>query len=103
LLVDRSHNISINLATADGLHHCEMFEVVVSLEQGVASEELDKNASYTPNVARETTEEWYSSLNVADPKSIRRISGSRRTLRCRAVRLTVVDDDGTVLLYVKVW
>jgi hypothetical protein len=54
LLVDRSHNISINLATADGLHHCEMFEVVVSLEQGVASEELDKNASYTPNVARET-------------------------------------------------
>jgi hypothetical protein len=54
LLVDGSHNVSINLATADGLHHCQMLEVVVRLEQGVASEEFDQDASYTPDVARET-------------------------------------------------
>lgn len=37
---------------ADVLHHGEVFEVVVGLEQGISSEEFDKDASYTPNVAR---------------------------------------------------
>lgn len=54
LLVDRSDDVSINLATAHSLHHSQMFEVVVCLEQGIAGEEFDQDAPYTPNVAGET-------------------------------------------------
>jgi hypothetical protein len=54
LLVNRSHNISINLATADGLHHGKMLEIVVRLKEGIAGEEFDEDASYTPDIARET-------------------------------------------------
>ena len=31
-----------------------MLQVIVRLKEGVASKELDKNTSYTPDVARET-------------------------------------------------
>jgi hypothetical protein len=54
LLVNRSHNIPINLATADGLHHGKMLEIVVRLKEGIAGEEFDEDASYTPDIARET-------------------------------------------------
>lgn len=54
MLVDRSHNVSIDLATANSLHHRQMLEVVMRLEKGVASEEFDQDTSYTPDIARET-------------------------------------------------
>ncbi len=40
-LVDLLDEVLINLAVNDILHHGEMFEVVVSLEQSVSSEELN--------------------------------------------------------------
>lgn len=37
----------------DLFHHGKMFQVVVCLEKGVASEEFHKDAADTPNIARE--------------------------------------------------
>lgn len=53
MLVDSSNNVSVNLATTDSFHHRKMLEIVVRLEQSVTGKELDKDASYTPDVARE--------------------------------------------------
>lgn len=50
---DQAHEGLVNRGVAHGLHHCQMLQVIVRLEQGVAGEELDKNAAYAPNVARE--------------------------------------------------
>lgn len=36
----------------DSLHHGEVFQVIVSLEQGIASEELDQDAANAPYIAR---------------------------------------------------
>ena len=44
-------NFGVNLSIADRFHHGQVFEVVVCLEQGVASEELDNNAADAPYVA----------------------------------------------------
>ena len=48
-------------------------------------------------------DEWYSSWNVADPKSISRISVFNSTRRCEACLFVVVEDEGIFLLYVNVW
>ena len=48
---DLLHEFRVKLAAANGLHHGEMLEVVVRLKEGVASEELNQNASYAPDVA----------------------------------------------------
>lgn len=36
--------------TYDSLHHCEVFEVVMSLEEGVSCVELHKDATDTPDI-----------------------------------------------------
>lgn len=36
----------------DSLHHGQMLEIIVGLEEGVAGIELDQDASDTPNVTR---------------------------------------------------
>jgi hypothetical protein len=41
----------IDLATANGFHHGQMLKVIVSLKERVASEELDNDTTYAPNVA----------------------------------------------------
>lgn len=43
----------VDPAVAYVFHHGEMFQVVVCLEERISREKLDKNASYTPDVARE--------------------------------------------------
>jgi len=53
LLVDSSDDVSIDLATTHGFHHCQMLKIVVRLEQSVTGEELDKDASYAPDVTGE--------------------------------------------------
>jgi hypothetical protein len=45
--------LCVNLGIAYGFHHGEVFEIVVCLEKGVASEEFDKDASYAPDIAGE--------------------------------------------------
>lgn len=50
---DLTDKCFINRSIAHSLHHCQMLQVIVRLEQGVASEELDKNTTYAPDVARE--------------------------------------------------
>ena len=43
----------VDLATAHSFHHGQMFEVVVGLEKCVSGEELNKNATDAPYIARE--------------------------------------------------
>lgn len=45
------HQRPVDGTTADGFHHGEMFPVLMCLEQSIAREQLDQNASYAPNVA----------------------------------------------------
>ena len=47
------HELWIDLAIADRLHHGQMLEVVMRLEEGIACEEFNKNASYAPDVTGE--------------------------------------------------
>ena len=56
-LVDRS--------VAHGFHHCQMLQIIVRLEQGIACEELDENAAYAPNVAREAPSKVEDDLGSA--------------------------------------
>lgn len=37
----------------DGLHHGQMLQILVSLEQRIAGEEFNQNAANAPNIARE--------------------------------------------------
>jgi len=45
--------VTINSHVDDGFHHGQVFQVVVCLEEGVACEELDQNATNAPNIAGE--------------------------------------------------
>lgn len=45
------NKLGVNLSAADWLHHCQMLEVVVRLEESVSSEEFDEDAPYAPNIA----------------------------------------------------
>lgn len=44
----------VNGLVAHSFHHGQVLEIVVRLEQGISSEELDKDAAYTPDITRET-------------------------------------------------
>jgi len=52
------HNLSdksrVDLGPNDSFHHCEMFKVVMCLEEGVSGEELNQDTTNTPNITRET-------------------------------------------------
>lgn len=50
---DLTDKCFINRGIAHGFHHRQMLQVIVRLEQGIAGEELDKNTTYAPDVARE--------------------------------------------------
>lgn len=50
--LDLPDQLRLNPATAHALHHCEMFEVVMRLEKGITSEELDEDAANAPDIAR---------------------------------------------------
>ena len=50
----------VESAVTDGLHHGEMLEVVVGLEQSIACKELDENAAYAPYIA------WEAPAQVQD-------------------------------------
>jgi hypothetical protein len=50
---DLANECLVDGSVADGFHHCQMLQVIVRLEQGIAGEELDENAAYAPDVARE--------------------------------------------------
>lgn len=45
--------VCVDFAVDNGLHHGQMLEIIVCLEQSVTSKEFDKNATYAPYVARE--------------------------------------------------
>lgn len=51
-LVDGLNEMGIYAMTNNGLHHGQMLQVVVRLEQGVAGKELDEDAPNTPDIAR---------------------------------------------------
>jgi hypothetical protein len=73
----------VNGSVAHGFHHCQMLQVIVRLEQGIAGEELDENASYAPDVARKAPSEVEDDLGSAvvsgrdDGRVILVIKGSR--------------------------
>ena len=48
---DSFDNFRIELSATDGLHHGQMLEVVMRLEECIASKELDKDAAYAPDIA----------------------------------------------------
>ena len=45
--------MAVDPPVAHTLHHSQVLEVVVRLEESVAGEELDKNAADTPNITGE--------------------------------------------------
>lgn len=45
--------MAVDPPVAHALHHSQVLEIIVRLEESVASEELDKNATDTPNIAGE--------------------------------------------------
>lgn len=52
--MDLSNDLTIQLTTTHCFHHGQMFQIVMGLEQGVTSKELDQDASDTPNVTGKT-------------------------------------------------
>lgn len=51
-LVNLSDQVRVDARSHDIFHHGEVFQIFVSLEQGIASKELNQDTSNTPNVAR---------------------------------------------------
>ena len=49
--LDLPDQLRLNPATTNALHHCEMLQVVMCLEKGITSEELDEDAANAPNIA----------------------------------------------------
>lgn len=52
-LVDSLDETGVDPSADNGFHHRQVLEVIVGLEERVPREEFHKDASYTPNVARE--------------------------------------------------
>ena len=44
------------------LHHCQMFEIIVSLEESIPSEELNQDTTYAPDIARKRPAEAQNNL-----------------------------------------
>lgn len=65
--------LRIDLASAYTLHHRQMFEVVMRLEQGVSREKFHQDAANTPNVTRETPTQIQD--NLRSPVVTRRDDG----------------------------
>lgn len=65
--------LRIDLASAYTLHHRQMFQVVMGLEQGVSREEFHQDAANTPNVTRETPTQIQN--NLRSPVVTRRDDG----------------------------
>jgi len=55
----------VNRSVAHGFHHCQMLQVIVRLEQGIACEKLDENAAYAPDVARKAPSKVEDDLGSA--------------------------------------
>lgn len=51
-LLDLLDKFSIDLASADGLHHSKMLEIIMGLEESIPSEELHENTTDTPDITR---------------------------------------------------
>ena len=49
-LVDGLDQVAVDAMSYHCLHHGQVLEIVVGLEQSIASEELDEDASDTPNI-----------------------------------------------------
>ena len=47
------NKVCIHPSVDDSLHHSQMFQVVMCVKQGVSCEELDQDATDTPDIARE--------------------------------------------------
>ena len=50
-------NLCVDLAATYALHHCQMLQVIMCLEQRIPSEKLHQDAANTPDIARETPSE----------------------------------------------
>lgn len=49
-LVDGLDQVAVDAVSHHCLHHSQVLEIVVGLEQSIAGEELDENASNTPDI-----------------------------------------------------
>ena len=57
---DATNDRLVNRTVTYSLHHGQMFQVVVRLEEGIAGEKLDEDATYAPDVA------WKAPSKVKD-------------------------------------
>lgn len=88
--------LGIDLVTTHSLHHSEMFEVVVSLEQGIPCVELHQDAANAPDVTGETPAEIQ--YNLGSPIVSRR-HDRRMILVIESSRPEVDKPDLTVQQY----
>jgi hypothetical protein len=51
--LNSSYELGFDLPIANSFHHGKVFKIIMSLEQGIPSEELNENASNAPNITRE--------------------------------------------------
>ena len=58
-------DFGVDLSIADGFHHRKVLEIVVCLEQGIASEEFDNNAPNAPYVTRKTPSQVQNDLRCS--------------------------------------
>jgi hypothetical protein len=65
VLEDLADELGVDAGAADALHHGQVLEVVVGLEEGVAGEELDEDAADAPDVAGEAPAEIEDDLGGA--------------------------------------
>ena len=49
-IVDLLNQMCIDLLANHSFHHCEMLQIVMSLEQSITSEKFDQDAPYTPDI-----------------------------------------------------
>lgn len=61
-LVDGLDEVRVDALAYDHLHHSQMLEIIVRLEEGIAGKELDQDTSNAPNVARERPTEAKNDL-----------------------------------------
>lgn len=56
------HKGGIDPRVDDSLHHCQMLEIIVRLEESIAGEELNQDTTNAPDIARERPAETKNNL-----------------------------------------
>lgn len=98
--------MGVDTCANDGLHHGQVLEVIMSLEEGVAREELDEDAPYAPDVAWVRPAEteynlWSSVMAGADDRRMILVLERSRT-KINQPDLSIEEDSPLARLAVRV-